>query len=487
MQKLGAIAAIILGFASIVYSTDGSADEVMATKAAPAAEPQTQAACTSPWDFVSTSCPLSWYGITIYGTIDTGVAWFSHGAPLSDKSSFGQLYLINKQSNRPRLDWAPNGLSISVIGIKGAEQIVPGWTFVFDLEAGFDPYSGRLTDGPRSVAGAAGVPLTQQDSQGDSNRGGQFYNQAGYFGVSSPTYGTLTVFRQNNLTLDGVNAYDPMGGSQAFSPIGFSGITCGVGDTEVCRLTTSLKYRITVGQFRASALWQFGGYSQNNPTNGTYQAGLGVDVPRLADGTLSLDAIGSYAKDSVSMGLAGNTLPAVLPQILTATISDDYSVMLLGKYINGPLSLYAGYEWIEYTPPSDPQAFFTNISGDFICAGCADFNNTNINNTAFDAGDKILQIFWTGAKYRVITDVDVIGAYYHYFQGQFGAPTNCGQPIPANCAGTLDAVSIAVDWQFAKKFDAYAGVMYSQVHGGLGNGYLYRNNVDPMVGLRFRF
>jgi hypothetical protein len=29
--------------------------------------------------------------------------------------------------------------------------------------------------------------------------------------------------------------------------------------------------------------------------------------------------------------------------------------------------------------------------------------------------------------------------------------------------------------------------MFSQVSGGLFNGYLRRNNVDPSAGLRFRF
>jgi hypothetical protein len=57
----------------------------------------------------------------------------------------------------------------------------------------------------------------------------------------------------------------------------------------------------------------------------------------------------------------------------------------------------------------------------------------------------------------------------------------------ANCHGTFDAVSFVADWQFAKKFDAYAGIMFSQVNGGLANGYLSRNTIDPTVGLRFRF
>jgi hypothetical protein len=54
----------------------------------------------------------------------------------------------------------------------------------------------------------------------DSSRAGQWFNDQGYVGVSSPTYGTLTVFRQNSLTLDAVLDYDPFGASYGFSPIG---------------------------------------------------------------------------------------------------------------------------------------------------------------------------------------------------------------------------------------------------------------------------
>jgi hypothetical protein len=67
------------------------------------------------------------------------------------------------------------------------------------------------------------------------------------------------------------------------------------------------------------------------------------------------------------------SLPPFLPQVLTATISDQTSVMLLAKYTNGPLKLYAGYEWIQFMPPSNPQTAFNDIAGDFICLGCAAF------------------------------------------------------------------------------------------------------------------
>jgi predicted porin len=470
-----------------------AADDIMPTKAAPTTTAKglsQPATCTSLEDFVVTSCPLTWNGITVYGTIDGGVTWRSHGAPFNGTSPPGVDYLIQKYSNRPRWDLAPNGLTQSNIGIKGKEPLAPGWDFIFDLQAGFDPYSLHLANGPHSVAQNAGVPLTSQDSFADSSRAGQFYNSVGYLGVSSP-YGTLTVFRQNSLTLDAVFAYDPMSASYAFSPIGWQGITCGVGNTEDCRFSTSAKYRVDIGKFRVAALWQFGGYDLNNAATGAYQLQIGGDIANLAGGTLSLDAIGSYVKNAVAITLAGSTLPAVLPQILTATLSNNSSVMLVGKYSNGPVKLFAGYEFIRYAPPSNPFApgtGFSDIAGDFVCAACAAINNTNINNTAFNAGDRLFQVFWTGVKYAVTDNLDVIGAYYHYDQPTFGAPANCAAaPRPANCHGTFDAVSFVVDWQFAKKFDAYAGIMFSEVNGGLANGYLNRSTIDPTVGLRFRF
>ena len=85
--------------------------------------------------------------------------------------------------------------------------------------------------------------------------------------------------------------------------------------------------------------------------------------------------------------------------------------------------LFAGYEYIRYAPPSNPYApgtGFSDIGGDFVCAGCAAINNTNINSTAFNAGDKLFHVFWTGVKYSVTANLDVIGAYYHYEVGGNG-------------------------------------------------------------------
>ena len=70
-----------------------------------------------------------------------------------------------------------------------------------------------------------------------------------------------------------------------------------------------MKYRVDIGQFRVAALWQFGGYDLNNAATGSYQFQLDGDTPNLAGGTLSLDAIGSYVQNAVSIGLAGGATP----------------------------------------------------------------------------------------------------------------------------------------------------------------------------------
>jgi hypothetical protein len=111
------------------------------------------------------------------------------------------------------------------------------------------------------------------------------------------------VFRQWALTLDAVYAYDPMAASNAFSLIGFSGTTCGVGDTEGCRATTAAKYRVQVGPVRLAALGQFGGYDLNNASNGGAQAEIGADIPHVGPGVLSFDAIYSYMRDAVSIAI----------------------------------------------------------------------------------------------------------------------------------------------------------------------------------------
>jgi len=491
MKKLALSAAIVLGLAGTAYADDMP----IPTKAPPApAAPAVVPSCTNFWDFVATACPLSWYGITVYGTIDTGFGWEQHSMQFNPSFGPTEFYALAKDSNISRWQYSPNAIQQSVIGIKGIEPVGGQTSFIWTFEMGFQPFT-ALADAPGTVYGQRSIPLWPLGNQlanGDGGRYGAWYNSGiGFAGFTNPVWGTLTVGRQNTLALDGVIAYDPMGGSYAFSNIGFFGATAGLGDTEDARLTTALKYRENIGNLRIAALWQFGGYQQDNGANGAYEAQIGGDIPNfiIPGGTLSLDAIGSYVRDAVAVSLAG-IVPGPLDQIFTATISDNTAYMALAKYKVSQWTLYSGIEWMRFAPPSNLYTSFTDVAGDFVCAGCQAFNFTNISNTAYDLGAKHQISWWAGAKYSVTKDLDIIGAYYDQYYDTFDKQAGC-QTNPAfvssNCHGSQQIISALIDWRFAPKWDLYLGNEYSNWANGAAFQYLHRTNWDPTAGMRFRF
>jgi predicted porin len=436
--------------------------------------------CKDPVQFIVSDCALSAYGLTFYGTIDMGVGHESHGAPFNPDIITGVQELIRKNSTGARWLATPGGLSQSNIGLKGVEALTPGFNFVFDLNFAFNPYSLTAANGPKSYVDNNGVALANQTSNADSSRAGQFYNGTAYAGISSATFGTLTFGHQNALELDGVIAYDPMSASYAFSVIGWQGTAVGGGDTEDARLT-SVKYRVNVGDdlFRVGALVQTGGYDLNNATQMSYAAQLGKDFDLGRYGKFSGDAIYTNDKGAVSAASLTAGQNALHPNTLAATISDNQSFMLLGKYTYGKLRLFGGYEYIDFRNPSSPlTSGFTNISGYGVAFA-------DITQTAYPH-DEHLQIMWAGARYAFTSTVDAGVAYYHYDQNSYGK-VFCNNTSAGTCAGTLNAVSFNADWKFAAKFDVYAGLMYSTVQNGLASGYLHTTNFAPTTGLRFRF
>ena len=109
MAKLGIFAAVILAAAGVSCAVEAWAADTMPVKTPPAASaPKT---CTDGWGFISTDCQLTWQGITVYGAIDAGFGWQSHGAPFDPRSAAGASYLIQKQNRSPMWGAAPNALT----------------------------------------------------------------------------------------------------------------------------------------------------------------------------------------------------------------------------------------------------------------------------------------------------------------------------------------------------------------------------------------
>jgi predicted porin len=448
------------------------------------------------WDYMNSSvkdCPLSYGGFTLYGTIDMGVGYETHGVALNAVYPTGVEELISKNSQGGRWSLTPGGISQSNVGIKMVEAIpgAPDWSVVGNWQIGFDPYTLNLSNGPGALGQNTSTPLAFQNANGDSSRAGQWDNSLAYIGVSNKTFGTLTFGREYTLTLDGVNAYDPMGGSYAFSPIGYSGKVPGAGSTEDARSNTAFKYNVAFNNFRVSGLAQVGGFDQGNGSNAEYEIGAGADLYGF-----SFDAIYTYIKDQVNLGTFNGPLPVGAPSdALKATLSDNNSVMLLAKYTYGPLKLYGGYEYINYANPSDTYA------GGFTALGGLPVIKGGVTSTAY-TDNLNFQVFWLGAKYSILSNLDVAAGYYHYDQANYDTSPgkNCGPntvipgpgysphgTLKGDCAGTLNAYSAMIDWKPMKRLDVYAGLMYSEVNGGLASGYLNTNNLDPTVGLRLQF
>lgn len=417
---------------------------------------------------------LTWNGITLYGTVDIGVAHQQHGAPLSQDMYTGLAYMITKNSNHSITSVAPNGLSQSKLGLKGTESLADDLNFVFNLESGFNPESGRLSDALAALVHNNGVSQTSQTTGADGSRAGQLFNGPAYAGLSSPTLGTLTVGRHNTFLTDAVTKFDPLGASYAFSVLGASGTTAGGGNTQDVRLDDSVKYLYTWRNLHAGALYQFG-HSDSSP-------GKAVQLDAGAEwGGFSFDALYAYKNQAVlagSLTAAQLATPGVPHDSLAATVSDNRSYAFTAAYkLDDAWKFSGGYERITYKNPSHPlTASFSGLGGYFI---------SFINNNAY-AHQKVLKVSWVGTNIRLSDQLTLTGAWYHYDQNSY-AGNGCSDRSLGACSGTMNAYSAVLDYRFNKRFDVYGGVMYSKVADGLANGYLFTSTYNAMTGIRVQF
>jgi predicted porin len=476
-------------------------------------------------------------GICVYGNFDMGVAYEPHGNPFNGMAGGPLNYIVEKQSNGSYAGVAANMMSTSFIGLRGKQEIGDNLYAVFNLQTLFNPATGMNANGVGAIAQNNGLggatTLGQANSYGDSSKAGQMFNNAAYFGVSSPTYGTFTMGRQSALTSDLVVNYDALSGSNAWSLITFEGATGGGGVTEDRIYDNSYEYRLNVGPVRLAAEAQLGN-GGNSGTGNAFEGDVGFDYMGL-----SMDFVGGHIADAVSVsttlsaaqvngitsnqaGLAGfNTLGYAINCSLgcvSAVVSDNTVFAVAGRYTIGPWKLFGGYEHISYSNPNNPLN-----PGAFIEGGYS----VGYANNNFYASNKDLNIFWAGVKYSVTPAVDLIASYYGIRQGYFtqGGPTPSGATfsnVPgqsvasatqaaqcaansasfAGCAGAVDMVSFVVDWRFARHVDMFAGISYSQKSGGIVNGYVLStangtltgssvidkvSTFDPGVGLRYQF
>ena len=427
---------------------------------------------------------LTWRGITLYGTIDVGFQYESHGAQFSDFYTPASTNIVQKDSHKSVYGMTGSNLSQSKVGLRGLEPIAGDWSGVFALETWFNPQAAELSNSLKSLVLNNGLSPGQQTTNNDGASAGQMF-QIAYVGVTSKTFGTLTYGRQQMLVADGINALDPNLAAPAFSLLGASGAYAGAGSTEDKRMDSTVKYRLSFADtVHVGALYKFN--NSNGGSAGTaIQANIGGQYAGLA-----IEAYYSRIYDAVSLSSLSAAQVAELPKLgfsssnsLSATISDNttYAVMASYRFTPVAVKLYAGYEHIQYANPA------TDVVAGTV--GLGGYTLAFVNNAAY-ADDKKLDVYWAGIRYTVLPKLDVVAAYYGYRQNAYGTGSQAGCATDAHsvCSGTFVAYSVDADYRITKRFDAYAGIMYSSVSDGLANGYLYfTTNVNPTIGVRYSF
>jgi predicted porin len=436
---------------------------------------------------------LTWKGITLYGIVDIGIQNDTHSAPFSDYFPAVSGSLIQKNDYDSPTGVAGNNLSQSRIGISGNEPIGGDWAAVFRFETFFNPWSGDISDALKSVALNNGKALTAQTTGVDSSIAGQLFSGVAIAGFASPTYGSFTFGRNVTLLADGISKYDPMGAAQAFSLIGYSGTTAGGGDTEDRRLDQSIKYYAKYDWLHLGAMYQFG--SQSGSINTGYQFQIGGDYAGFSiDGyyfkkydAISVSALSAAQVTAIQTGTCTAAAPAVpqcwpISNSLASTISDNQTYAIMASYAipSSTVKFSGGYERITFNNPNNPLPAGTLTIGGYILAVT---NNAAYNN------QKVLEVYWGGVKWGITPNLDLLAAYYGYNQDAYatGANTGCSTNVSGSCSGTEDVLSLVFDYRLSKRFDVYAGTMYSGVKDGLANGYLYTTNIATTAGLRFKF
>jgi len=478
-------------------------------------------ACASGHEFATTDCTLTWHGITLYGAFDVGVGWVSHGLPQNGYNYEGQS-LVNRNGYQHLWLITPNNLQQTGLGIRGKEEFRHGWSVVINASTGINPQSGLLANASATQTANNGLPRASYSYVIDGARAGQPFNDEFYGGISSAHFGTLTFGRQRALGTDAMLLYDPAGGAYAFSYIGYNGTMAGGGDTEDSRWDEALKYRLAYGPVHFGAMYKFA-----NGSGGCYSASatwtaatctpesanndaFGFDLGGLY-GKFSADIVYQQYNQAISVlnPLLGpqsptqpyqsttnsiNTNPITGDNLIGTTntvygiVTDNNAIMGAAKYAWDRFKFFVGYEYIWQNNPTNPLGVGASAQGGYIMSGVEDKNLDS---------EKLVQIWWTGVKYTYRSKTDFTFSWYQQRQNTFRVPPTCSPEagFRSSCAGTLNEVSIYADHHFTPRFDAYAGIAYSYVSGGLaiaiphspGVPYFHDNNLAPTIGARFAF
>jgi predicted porin len=324
--------------------------------------------------------------VTLYGLLDEGIAYI-HNSASGETNASTQFKLSSGNSYGSR--W----------GLKGTEDLGSGLAAIFQLESGY------------SV------------STGASGQGGLLFGRKAVVGLSSASYGTVTLGRQYDPVVDLV---------QALTQDAYFGGTFGTpGDLDnydnSLRVNSSVKYVSPIlSGFQVEALYGFGGVAGATGSGQTYSFGAAYSggALSLAAGYLFANG-GSTAVDGVRTwtSTSGSLFNTVINSGFASAKSLS-SVRAAAQYVTGPFTLGAAYSYTQYA--ADSLSTFTQT---------AKFNN----GSAF-------------VNYRVTVPL-LLGVGYNY--------TALSGPASAH----YNQINLGADYALSKRTSLYALAGYQKSSG----------------------
>jgi predicted porin len=422
---------------------------------------------------------LTWNGITLYGVIDAGIQYDTHSAPFTPYRPAASGNIVRSNDYESPVGVTPSNMGQSRVGLQGTEHLVSDLSAVFQVETFFNPQSGQIADSLKSLAANNGKAVNNQNIGVDGSSAGQAF-QTAFVGVQSTQFGALTFGRQVTLLSEGMIQYDPNFLATAFGVLGASNTYAGAGSSETNRLDDTVKYLVKYEAVHFGAMYKF------NESDGSASTAYQVDIGGSFAGA-SLDAFYSKINDSITGSSLTATQVSGLGALgysaansLAATVADVTSYAFMGSYKLDPVRFFAGYEHLKYEDPSTQLSVgYTDIGGYVLAV---------VTNNAY-LDPKTVRVYWTGVRYTVVPGLDLTAAYYGVYQNAYGTKTlaGCSTTAHSQCSGNLQGISFDADYRFNVHFDAYVGALYSGVHDGMASGYLYSTNINPTIGVRFKY
>jgi len=279
--------------------------------------------------------------VTLYGIVDTGM-----------------LYNSNVKGSS---EFAMSQATSSRWGLKGAEDLGGGLQSVFDLENGFTTATGTLS------------------------QGGLEFGRKAFVGLSSSSWGTVTLGRQYSVSNDFTASF-ASGGDWAASGLGYGTRASDVDNVDTSnRIENSLKYESAVfNGLQFGAMYSFGGQAGNvtksevidagvSYSNGPFKFGVGYDFtkdPYYAtfgdQGNSSTSATGT--NDNINNTIYGGYASAGAQQI----------VVVGGSYTTGPATIGLVYSNTQFLSLGSVAAGGA-IGAPKYTSGSATFNSGEVN------------------------------------------------------------------------------------------------------------